>query len=64
MGPKLFFLLTILLSFKDSIDQMHEVIAVTTKSTKTQAGNAEQILSALEELNTTTQLLSDLSKEL
>ncbi|WP_278277844.1 hypothetical protein [Anaerovirgula multivorans] len=43
---------------------MREVIAVTTKSTKTQAGNAEQILSALEELNATTQLLSDLSKEL
>ena len=54
----------ILDSISSSVSIMHSSLENPSDSTKTQAINSEQILSVLEELSATTQLLANLSKTL
>ncbi|WP_432665967.1 methyl-accepting chemotaxis protein [Wukongibacter baidiensis] len=54
----------ILESIKLSVDDMSLSVSNTNSVTKTQAETTEQIVAAIEELNSTSQLLADLAKDL
>ncbi|WP_432665966.1 methyl-accepting chemotaxis protein [Wukongibacter baidiensis] len=54
----------ILESIKLSVDDMSLSVSNTSSVTKTQAETTEQIVAAIEELNSTSQLLADLAKDL
>lgn len=54
----------ILETIKLSVDDMSSAVNETSSITKVQAGTTEQIVASIEELNSTTQLLADLAKDL
>lgn len=54
----------ILENIKSSVDDMSLSVGSTSSITKTQAETTEQIVAAIEELNSTSQLLADLAKDL
>ncbi|SHJ62292.1 methyl-accepting chemotaxis protein [Paramaledivibacter caminithermalis] len=54
----------ILDNIKISVDDMSSTVDETTSITKIQAGTTQQIVASIEELNSTTQLLADLAKDL
>ncbi|KAB3525618.1 chemotaxis protein [Alkaliphilus serpentinus] len=51
-------------AIKASVEAMNRMVNDTTKITKVQVESTEQILGALEELNSTTAILSEMAKEL
>lgn len=55
---------SILLSIKASVEEMGKMVNNTTRITRVQAESTEQILGALEELNSTTAILSEMAKDL
>lgn len=55
---------TILDAIQASVDDMSIAVDSTSSVTKTQAETTEQIVASIEELNSTTQLLADLAKDL
>lgn len=55
---------TILLSIKSSVVRMNDLVNDTTSITKVQAESTDQILGALQELNSATTILSEMAKDL
>jgi len=55
---------TILLSIKTSVESMNELVTGTTAITKAQAESTDQILGALQELNSAATILTEMAKDL
>ncbi len=54
----------ILMTIKTSVEGMNKLVADTTSITKLQAESTDQILGALEEVNSATTILSDMARDL